>query len=1082
VAISGELVCGLASPMPPQPFVGELGDPAADAARALTDPLLAAAGHARARVPRVSIDGRRIATTAMRAAPLGGDPSASVGLASTMTGTLIARIAGLPIARSRAPSRVQPTSAMTILGGAQQSVAIGGPSVPAGDPSQSGAGAGDDGIAPRTSFGEASRALQILSRCSPARRSDLVPADCAVLVGDPVNVITGAVVTDAVDFSCIAPSFELRRQYASTRCDRLGAFGHGWTHGFEQALWLEPGRVVLRGEDGREIELDCFGLPGRVARAGDRLVDATGRLRLVCRGHLRWELHDRGRILQFGPIAGEDADERDRGLARLIRIVRPHQPAIELTYDRNARLQELRIGDRAMLTLEYAGPLVVALWTPVGERLHRHATFEYSPAGDLVVATDPLGNRRTYEYVQHQLVRECDRDGGSFHYGYDSTGPAARCVRTWGADGQLDRTLEYDGNETVVGDSLGHTTSYRGNELGLVTEIVDPLGDRTRFRYDDALRLVEVRSSDGTRTIDTYDERGNLVQRKRPDGATWRLVYDAADRPIEGIDPMDGRWTWAYDGGGRLVRVEDPLGHVVRFEYEDGRLQSIVDPLGQVTTTTLDEHHRVLALALPGRTPFRFEYDAFGRPSAVWNPIGERVAWIYDAEHRPIAVESATEVVRMRRDAEGWIVRLERDAEAWDVQRGRFGTIATIRTGDDVVSYTHDTEGRLLAVQRGGDRLLVLARDCRGLVESYVRADAEPCAVYRKARTRRIERLVQAGRSTRIAWDAAGRIVEIEDTDGSTSSFEYRADGLLVRADNQHCPCRFERNLRGAVVKQIVGDHAIETRALDHAGRRHGLDLDASLRVSYLRDAGGELERIAAVAHDVHDLRIERGSDPRIEKIIGDAGFLELHRDGWDRLRAAFRVRGRVAETTESWPSETRAPLVTDRIDGPRDALHRPLRSRAGACIWDEDRLLQDGSFALLDHPDTGVPIATWAADRLELAFPDDRRTHADDDPVARWYARCFPLHALAPALDAICPMPAQILAAHFRHRAWTPEVRPVAGTVPWNPDAWTTEWNGPSCGDGRLDQAALFAIFGGGFPRHPLRPSAGGDEIGRFA
>lgn len=1073
VATSGELVCGLASPMPPQPFVGELGDPEADAAQAITDPLLGAAGHARARVPRVSIGGRRLATTAMRAAPLGGDPSAPVGLADTMTGAMIARISGLPIARTMEPSRVQPTSAMTILGGVQQRVKIAGASVPAVGPGalDGGDASGPDAVPPRTSFGEPSRALEILSRCSPARRRDLVPPACAVLVGDPVNVVTGAVVTDAVDFSCITPSFEFRRQYASDRCDRRSTLGPGWTHGFDQALWLEPGRVVLRDEDGREIEFDCFGLPGRVARAGDRLDDATGRLQLVCRGHLRWELHDRGRIRQFGPIAGEGPHERDRGMARLVRVVRTHEPTIELAYDRSARLHELRMGDRSMLTIEYAEAVIVALWTPVGERLHRHATFEYSPAGDLVATTDPLGQRRQYEYVQHLLVRETQRAGGSVHYGYDGAGSTARCVRTWGDDGRFDRSLEYDGNETIVVDGLGHTSSYRGNELGLVTEVVDPLGDRTRFRYDDALRLVEVRDPDGTRTIDTYDERGNLVQRKGPDGATWKLVYDAADRPIEGIDAMGGQWRYAYDGSGRLVRVEDPLGHIVRFEYEDGRLQRIVDPLGQVIATTMDEHARVVALALPGRAAFGFEYDAFGRIAVVVDPTGERLACIHDGEHRPVAIESATAAVRMQRDAEGWVVRLERDGVAWDIRRDPFGAIVALHAEDIELAYTHDVEGRLVAVQERSEPLLAISRDPRGLVESFTRADGAAIGVQHKPRTQRIERLVAPDGVTRIGWDAAGRIVAVEHSDGASSTFEYRPDGLLVRADNEQCECRFDRDVRGAVVRQVVGAHSIETAALDHAGRRHGLDLGDTLRVSYLRGADGQIERIAAVGDDVHDLRVERGRDVRIERVVADTGFLELHRDGWDRLRTVHRITGRAAETTESWPRDT-AAIVRCGVTA-RDALHRALRGASGVRIWDEDRLLQEGSALLLDHPDTGVPIATWSCERFQLALPDERTGH-DDDARARWFARCFPLAAI----DTRVPTPAALLAQHVRHRAWAPEVRPVPGTSPWNPDAWTTEWNGPPCGDGRLD---LLHIFGGRFPRHPLRPSAGGDENGRL-
>jgi len=290
-ATSGDLVCGLASPVPPQPFVGELGDPAAEAANAIVDRLMRAAGHAPPVSPMVRIDGTLLATLAMRAAPLGGNAAApgleGAGTATTMVGSLFARIGGRAVARQGDPSQMSPSSAMAIVGGRQSIVTIGGASVPE-VPGLDGPGGALSAIPPRTAFAEPSAAHRMLSRCSPARWSDLVPREHAVLVGDPVDVATGAVVTEALDFAAIAPRVEFRRHYASNRCDRDGPLGFGWGHSYDCAIWLEPGRVVLREDDGREVEFDALALPGGVARAGDVLCDPAGRLQLFCRGRFRW--------------------------------------------------------------------------------------------------------------------------------------------------------------------------------------------------------------------------------------------------------------------------------------------------------------------------------------------------------------------------------------------------------------------------------------------------------------------------------------------------------------------------------------------------------------------------------------------------------------------------------------------------------------------------------------------------------------------------------------------------------------------------------------------------------------------------
>jgi YD repeat-containing protein len=1046
-ATSGDLVCGLASPAPPQPFVGELGDPAAEAASAIVDPLTRAAGLGLSRPPIVRVDGNLLATLAMRAAPIGGDPNAPVGTATTMVGSMLARVAGRPIARQADPAQVSPVSAIAILGGRQSVVQIAGGSVPDA-PHVAALGAGGlPAIPGRTDFGATSAVQRMLSRCSPARWADLVPREHAVLVGDPVDVATGAVVTDAVDFEAVTPRVTFRRRYASNHCDRIGPFGCGWAHNYECAIWLEPGRVVLREDDGREIEFDALELPGGVARAGDVLTDAAGRLQLFCRGHFRWELRDRGRIRQFGPIAGESAKERDRGVARLVRIVREHELTVELAYDDEARLHEVRVGERSFFVLEYdEHGRIRALWTPIGERLHRHASFGYSAEHDLVDATDATGGVREYEYVQHMLVRESDPAGAAFHYGYDGFGPGAKCVRTWGTGGRLDRVLAYEGPTTLVTDCVGNVTTYRSDPLGLVRSVTDPLGDTTRYRYDDALRLVQVVKPDGTSVSDTYDAHGNLVQRKGPGRATWRMRYDEGDRCVEAIDCEGGRWHYGYDGGGRLARVEDPLGHVVRIEYENGRLARIVDPLGRATEISADAEQRALAIAVPGRAPTRFDYDELGRLASVTAATNDRIVWSYDACNRPVAVETHDESVRFDRDAAGRIVAVHRPWGTTSIRRDTFGTIEAIEAGGVAMTCAHDAEGRLTVVRRDGALVFSAQYDPRGLVTVFERSEGEPCLLLRKFHTHLVECIVEPHGTTRIEWDDAGRIIAVEGHDGEVRRFEYRADGLLSSATDERITCAFERNARGAVVRQCVGETVIDAGSVDHAGRRHGIDIDDSLHLSYLRDGDGELDRIAVVNCSVHEIRIDRAIG-RAERIVCERSVVETHRDAWGRVLAG--------------PRALRAGTPTP---GPTDPLLRPRFDGAGhPLVWDEDRLLLAGAAVHVSDPDSGATVAIVQGERVELAEAYIDATATGEQPWTSAGTDPF-------GIDAVCPTPFGVLEHRFAYRAWNPDIRPLRGASAWNPDAWTCRVDGPALVDGRIDRCALFRLLAGPFPRDPLR------------
>jgi YD repeat-containing protein len=644
------------------------------------------------------------------------------------------------------------------------------------------------------------------------------------------------------------------------------------------------------------------------------------------------------------------------------------------------------------------------------------------------------------------LVRETDPNGASFHYGYDGFGPAAKCVRTWGTGGRLDRVLAYDGATTRVSDGSGNVTTYRCDPVGLVRDVTDALGDKTRYRYDDALRLVQIVHADGTSVTDVYDARGNLVQRKGPGEATWRMRHDDDDRCVEAIDSAGGHWRYAYDGGGRLARVEDPLGHVTRLEYESARLVRIVDPLGRVTHLVLEAAQCVLELDAPGRAPLRFDYDAFGRMAAVVAAGGERIAWSYDARHRPIAVDGRDESVRFDRDASGHVVAIHRPSGTTLVRRDAFGTITAIEAAGAVLSCPHDDEGRLNAVLREGSPLFTAQYDPRGLVSVFTREDQEPHLVLRKLGTSRIECIVDAQGTTRLEWDKAGRIASIESDDGTTRQFSYRVDGMLLTASSDHGVCVFDRDIRGAVLRQRVGDTVLDVGTVDHFGRRHGFDVGDRVHVSYLRDGDGELERIAVVAGSVHDIRVER-SATRHERISCEREIVEIHRDAWGRVLA---VPG---------------PVVDVRREGPTDALLRPLFDGAGRpLVWDEDRLLLAGSDVRVCDADSDTALAIIRGEHVELARPV--LDPAADPGAMPWLG----IGSDPTGLDAVCPTPVAVLERRFAYRAWNPDVRPVTGMVPWNPDEWTCRIDGPDVPDGRLDQPTLVRLLGGPFPRSGLR------------
>src|SRR5262249_37824030 len=160
-----------------------------------------------------------------------------------------------------------------------------------------------------------------------------------------------------------------------------------------------------------------------------------------------------------------------------------------------------------------------------------HTQYQYSPEGNLVAVTDALGNVMRYEYSGHLMVREIDRNGRSFYFGYDGNDSGAWCVRTWGDKGIFDTQLQYDKAKrvTIVKNSLGEQTVYRMNDGLLPVERVDAHGAKTKFAFDSWGRKVGEIDPTGSERRWEYDPRGNCTRVVNADATELRMEYDARD-------------------------------------------------------------------------------------------------------------------------------------------------------------------------------------------------------------------------------------------------------------------------------------------------------------------------------------------------------------------------------------------------------------------------------------------------------------------------------------------------------------------------------------------------------------------------
>jgi YD repeat-containing protein len=544
-------------PVPlPHPYIGLLGDPVGAAVGAFTSTLVSLCTGSSPSPGLTLINGLPAATTLDAArnvtllphlpmSPGAAFQKQPTGMASLPLGsqTVVYGGAGAvrlgEIARSCADPVPLPTSAVvTIPKGLP--VLVGGP--PSLNLEQA-IGGFVFGKLVRTAFGAASRVLRMVARLGATRLRNFLPKAKCFFTGHPVDIATGRVMTDAVEFELPGPiPLVFERSYSSGWSRRQSPLGYGWSHSLDRALWMERAGVVCRLADGREIVFDISDFKQGEVPLKHPIFDPVTGYTLTRLGPAKWRLVDEdGMVDEFERILGEaDPPEGGRGLARIV-STRGRNRHNEIRYqyevvDGAARL--VAVVDSGGRTVRFgydaAGRLAkVFLPHPdVRDEWVLHASYNYSDVGDLIAATDAEGavTRYAYDRRSHLLVQETDGNGLSFYWMYDGRSSGARCVRTWGDGAIFNQKLLYNpaARVTIVVDSDGNKTKYTANEIGLVTEIEDALGGKRAFAYDQNLQLASETDALGNRTVHAHDHRGRRHATKLANGA--RRIWKFSDQ------------------------------------------------------------------------------------------------------------------------------------------------------------------------------------------------------------------------------------------------------------------------------------------------------------------------------------------------------------------------------------------------------------------------------------------------------------------------------------------------------------------------------------------------------------------------
>ena len=472
--------------------------------------------------------------------------------------------------------------------------------------------------------------------------------------------------------------------------------------------------------------------------------------------------------------------------------------------------------------------------------------YEYNGLGKITRKTQATGDTTTYSFdTMGRLVEESDP---AF---LDQTTNEVRSRRTYAYDGTGNLTRTVQGDRGYAG--AFRTTRYYYGSSGRLRATVDATGGQVNYEHDAAGNVVqEIRvraTSDGTMVTEAkltvrdlagrvvsqgmgrwngsgwdrgdvqqtaYNAYGEISQRGTNGGWQEQFAYDRAGRLFRS-NAGDGVWRYfVHDRLGNQTAVIESEGTSIHGETLDGMLsyatQGFADTLGRqyidginTTLTVYDRRGQATRTIQTNRELNDPRYLMNGQGGYVdletargYTAFGE-VAWERDARGYSTHMSYNT-MGRML-----WRQRPEVDVTAEN---------GVTRRVNPTEFFSYDMAGRAVASRdaRGAltTRTLLSGTGYDGSEALVVRETTADGASTTRLYNQFLEQTVSIdglGRSTRMDYDAVGRLVQVTRPSGQSDHYAYDVLGQRTRHWNSHYgeanAERTDYDMQGRVIAQV---------------------------------------------------------------------------------------------------------------------------------------------------------------------------------------------------------------------------------------------------------------------------------------
>lgn len=650
------------------------------------------------------------------------------------------------------------------------------------------------------------------------------------LVGDPIDVVTGANLDRARDFVFDgAFPVEFFRHYDSRWFRESRGLGYGHRHGFDHWLIFDLDGVTFRRADGHECHFRHFEFDGQRQANGGYWLERVSEERFVLS-------HREKPTFVFRRSSPLEAE-----LVELVKVVDGRPERIVLQYERGRLDKILAPGDHTLkVEWDAEGHIVgVQHWPREGERAWL-IRYQYQH-GYLVSGMDAYKQTFRLGYdATGRVSQRVDRRGYSFFFTYDAEG---RCVSSYGEDGLLSvqltyKPLEY---ETRVLDANGAEWIYQYNPAGVVVFITDPYKGIRYFKTGDDGRLLAEFDARGGETRYLHDEAGAPVARvspkldvislpeddSRPRGhrvprlpIEWELgdLWDSKFRlpdpyelpPDIPADVKAALTTSESVQRGIVATVRDAQGLRLREELEDGRardygytengaLRRVVDMDGGTWRHEHASWNHIVKEIDPLGNETAYAYSSTEKITTVLDAAGTRTDYGYDLKDRLVEVRRGGPLRDRYAYDEADNLIEKRDAH-----------------GEVLLRMEHDHRGLLLkrTFASGEEHTFVYDDRCRMIAARTLRHE---CTFAHDWRGRRTEDK-RDGKGVEHAYSGA-HLVRTTVLDRFTTRYIHLQDGSVVVVDPGNQTHRLRSHGRGIFTRDFANGLSETTQYHPRGGR-----------------------------------------------------------------------------------------------------------------------------------------------------------------------------------------------------------------------------------------------------------------------